>query len=262
MVLRAVGALAALASLSVLSFACSENAETGDPNAVTETHCVATFRVLQKDAYKSTAGRSSELWPPHTTTVLELSCDGEAVGGSFQANHGTEPAQVDENGDVILVEQAVFEVEGPRAELEDLKAAYDACGCDAETEFLSLDSLDDTTAQALVQTVDGYLNANLTCPSGSPSDIVGKLQQGDVPGAIDQLVTCEWTSGASFEEGLDLALEQLAADTGKLLSGYHVCNNDAALQKALFDDYVATGEVTACDATAAVCHGPTWLYTP
>ncbi len=262
MLLRSARALAALASVTFLAVACTENAETGDPNNVTETRCTATFRLLQKDAYKSTAGRSTDLWPPHTTTTLDLACDGDPVGGSFQANHGTEPDQIDANGDVILVEAATFEVEGPRAELEALKTEFEACGCDAETEFLSMDSLDDATAQALMETVGDYLNANLSCPSGSPADLVGKLQQGDVEGAIDQFVTCEWVSGASFEEGLDQALEDLAAQTGKLLAGYHVCNNDAALQRTLFDGYAATGEVTPCDATADVCHGPMWLYAP
>lgn len=250
-----------VASVAVLA-SCSENAETADPNNVTETQCMATFRVLQKDAYKSTAGRSTELWPPHTTTVMEISCDGDVVGSSFHANHGTEPGAVDANGDVILVEVATFEAEGPRRELEDLKTAYEACACDAETTFLSLDSLDDTTAQALMESVGGYLNDNMTCESGAPSDIVAKLQQGDVDGAVDQFLLCSWTSGASFEEGLNLALEALIAQTSELLGDYHVCNNDAALQKQLFDDYAATGELKACDATSPVCHGPTWLYTP
>lgn len=262
MLARAASTLVLLGSAGLLAAACDDGVETGDPDDVTATSCVATFRVLQKDAYKSTAGRSSELWPPHTTTVLELACDGEAVGSSFQANHGTTPAQVDEAGDVMLVEVASFEVEGPRAELQELAKQYEACACDDETEFLSLDSLDDATAQALLETVDGYLNDNLTCDGGSPSEIVASLQAGDVQGAIDRFVSCSWIGGASFADGLDQALTALADETGKLLSGYHVCNNDAALQQQLFDRYVAHGDVEGCDAKGDVCRGPTWLYTP
>jgi hypothetical protein len=39
----------------------------------------------------------------------------------------------------------------------------------------------------------------------------------------------------------------------------HVCNNDAALQKALFDAYVSGGPAT-CDAMVDTCRGPMWLY--
>ena len=103
--------------------------------------CEATFRVLQKDAYKETAGRSSDLWPPHTTTVLEVTCDGEAVDGGFEANHGTEPGQTDANGDVILVEVGTYSAPGTREELELLLETYATCDCESTTEFLSLDSL-------------------------------------------------------------------------------------------------------------------------
>lgn len=259
--MRLLAASLLVASVTLFA-ACDDGTDTSDSNNVVETQCAATFRVLQKDAYKDTAGRTTQLWPPHTTTVLEIACDGEVVSSAFQANHGTEPGKVDANGDVFLVEVGAFEVDGSRAQLEALKQAYSTCSCDAETTFLSLDSLDDTTAQALMETVVDYLNANMTCTSGAPADIVAKLQTGDVEGAIAQFTACTWSSGASFEEGLDLALSALAQKTGELLSDYHVCNNDAALQKQLFDNFAATGKVGACDATALVCHSPTWLYTP
>ena len=38
---------------------------------VTESGCEARFLWLQKDAYRSTAGRSFDFWPAHTTTQLE-----------------------------------------------------------------------------------------------------------------------------------------------------------------------------------------------
>ena len=35
--------------------------------AAPDDSCTATLHFLQKDAYKDGAGRSSDLWPPHTT---------------------------------------------------------------------------------------------------------------------------------------------------------------------------------------------------
>ncbi len=46
------------------------------------------------------------------------------------------------------------------------------------------------------------------------------------------------------------------------LDDYHVCNNDALLQAKLMEQFVATGEVVACDADDPICHGPAWFYTP
>ncbi len=221
--------------------------------------CAATFRVLQKDAYKETAGRSSELWPPHTTTVLEVVCDGEAVDGAFQANHGTEPDAVDAAGDVILVEAATFSAAGSRAELLDLLDAYSTCDCDDETDFLSLDSLQGDLAADLLDTVGGYLQANLTCPDDSLGDLLTALQDGDFETALVIFPTCEWVGGASFEDGLSEAFAELLDATGEALADYHVCNNDAAVQKGLFDAFVSDGSL-ACPG-GAICQGPLWFYS-
>jgi hypothetical protein len=220
--------------------------------------CEATFRVLQKDAYKETAGRSSDLWPPHTTTVLEVTCDGDAVDDAFEANHGTEPGQTDANGDVILVEVASYAVEGSRAELSDLLAAYADCDCEAETEFLSLDSLQGDLAEGLMETVLGYVQTNLTCPGDDLDALLGALQAGDFETAVTIFPTCEWVGGASFEQGLSEAFTEVVAATGALLDDYHVCNNDAAVQMALFDGFAADGTLTCPGGD--LCHGPLWFY--
>ncbi len=231
---------------------------TGEPTA-----CEATLRLLQKDAYKEVAGRTSDLWPPHTTTALEVVCDGEVIHSSFQANHGTEPGALDPNGDVFLVEVKTLSASGTRSSLEALAAAYDACQCDGTTKFLSLDSLDDATAQALVDTVSTYLEQNLQCPGGMTDELVALLTQGDIPGAIAIFQTCTWVGAASFEEGLDEAMTTIAAQAQELLTDYHVCNNDAVLQRALFEDFVATGATGGCmSEDADVCFGPLWLYVP
>jgi len=235
----------------------------GSTTSSNERECIATFRVLQKDAYSDVAGRSSDLWPPHTTTVLDVTCDGTPAGGSFHENHGTLPDAKDANGDVFLVEVGTYTATGPESAVQALATEYAACVCEPETKFLSLDTIDDATAQSLINTVSTYLNDNLTCDNGTtPDDVVGALQNGDVDVAIMLFGDCTWIGATSFEEGLDDALTTILEETAEALDGYHVCNNDAALQKSLFDDFKATGVAKTCDATASVCHGPMWLYEP
>jgi hypothetical protein len=250
-----------LGTLLASSFlACSGDDPGQSTDDVTAESCVATFRVLQKDAYKETAGRTSELWPPHTTTVLDLECDGELVRSAFEANHGTEPGQRDANGDVFLVEVASYEAEGTRGALEALLEAYASCDCDGDTEFLSLNSLEDQTAAALLETVAGYIDANLVCEGDGTARILAALQTGAVEEALAILPACAWADGSSLDEGLSDAFAELLAATNEILADYHVCNNDAVVQKTLFDGFAATGEI-AC-VTGDLCRGPKWFYTP
>lgn len=251
-----------LLAIASLPLGCDGDTETGDPNNVTEVSCEATFAILQKDAYKETAGRTSPLWPPHTTNTLTITCDGEVVREAVAANHGTQPGAKDANGDVILVEMKSVELEGSRGELEALADAFDACSCDAETTFLSLDSLSDTVVEDLVEEVAGYLLENLTCAGPSTQEVVSKLTTGDIDGFLVGLEVCAWTDGATFEDGLDEALAAIIAATSETLADYHVCNNDAVLQAGLIDGFSASGEVYACDATSAACKGPLWFYEP
>jgi len=181
---------------------------------------------------------------------------------AFDANHGTEPGAVDANGDVFLVEVASFSATGQKSELEALQSSYAACRCDGVTEFLSLDSLQEATAEALMDTVAAYIDANLTCSAATTDELLTLLSTGEVAAALEIFPTCTWAGGTSFEEGLDEALSTLLAQTQEILADYHVCNNDAALQKALFDAYVASGQVNACQPDSDTCRGPMWLYSP
>lgn len=242
--------------------ACDSDTVTGDEQNITDKSCSATLRVLQKDAYKSTAGRTSDLWPPHTTTVLEYSCEGDGSDSVVMANHGTLPGATDANGDVILVETRAIEVKGSEEDILDLAVAFEACECDGATTFLSLDTLEDSVAQDLLGEVVGYLQANLVCDGDGVDQIVGALQSQDVDTALAVLPTCSWANGTSLEEGLDEAFAALLEATGDTLDGYHVCNNDASLQVGLVEGYEASGEVGACDATGAACKGPLWFYSP
>lgn len=232
---------------------------------VKSASCEATFDWLQKDAYKDTAGRSSALWPPHTTTTLAVSCKGAPLASAFQANHGTEPGQKDANGDVILVNMKSVRVTGSKLRLTSLVDAYKACSCDGEggTKFLSLDSLKDEATQGLIDRLASYAEANLTCAgSTSSKDLAALLRGGKLDEFLAGLSGCKFPEGADFSGGFDEATTQLIADAKEALAGYHVCNNDAALQARLIETYQQTGQVVACSAYDEICKGPRWFYNP
>lgn len=263
--------LAFAASLSVA--ACSSeddappatNPEADDADVKGAGNCTATMRFLQKDAYKSTAGRSSNKWPPHTTVQVDIACGSPAavVASSFQANHGTKPSDKDATGTTILVETKAITATGKRAQLEALKTAFDGCSCDGGTEFLSLDQVQDEAVQKVVAELVTYAGEVLVCTGDKPTaDVVGLLEKGDLSGFLDALSSCEFREGESFEKGFDEALGKLLAASSTTLAGYHVCNNDAALQEELFKTFQSTGKVGACDPANVLCAGPRWFYTP
>lgn len=243
----------------------ASGAEADDADVKGAKNCTATLHFLQKDAYKSTAGRTSAQWPPHTTTVLDIACGDPATvaSSSVQANHGTKPTDVDATGAVILVETNKATVTGKRAELDALKAAFDACSCEGGTEFLSLDQVQDEAVQKVVAELVSYAGEVLVCTGDKPTaDVVGLLEKGDLAGFLDALSGCTFREGESFEKGFDEALGKLLAASSTTLAAYHVCNNDAALQEQLFKSFQATGKVTACVNTDVLCRGPRWFYTP
>jgi hypothetical protein len=223
--------------------------------------CIATFTWLQKDAYKDTAGRTSELWPPHTTTTLEIACSGIVVRSTFRENHGTKPGDVDKNGDVYLVKVASKSTTGERTALEALADAYENCEC--STKFLSLDSLGDATIQLVVKEISDYIVAHLTCTgSVDANGLVAMLQAGDIQGVLGVLPNCTWASGFDWANGFDTSLEKIIADAQEALGDYHVCNNDAELEAGLFEDFGKTAQLGTCNGDSPLCHGPKWFYKP
>lgn len=230
--------------------------------------CTATLQILQKDAYKETAGRSSVLWPPHTTNVLTVTCQSPAQQGEpavvadvAMVNHGTAPGAVDANGDVILVEARIDTIEGDRDELLRLAENFEACDCEGDSQFLSTSSLEDEKIQELIASLSGYLEDNLTCPSGVAS-LTSALNEGRVAEALVLLDTCTWNDGSDMATGLDKAAQEALVQSDETLQDYHLCNNDAILQVELFETFAQTGTLNACDATSALCHSPTWFYDP
>jgi hypothetical protein len=271
-----------LASLVVTSFAaffvastmvaCSSDdapestaADANDADVKGASACTGTFRFLQKDAYKSTAGRSSPLWPPHTTTELDIACGQPAavVATSFQANYGTEPGEKDANGDIILVETKTLEAKAKRVELDALAKAFAACTCEGGTKFLSLTDVQDEAVQKVVAELTTYAGQHLVCTGDkTTAQVVGLLENGDLNGFLGALSACSFEPGQDFEKGFNEALGKLLEASSTTLSGYHVCNNNAALQEQLFATFRDTGKVVACSNTSDLCKGPRWFYTP
>ena len=261
---------------SMVVFAACTTDVTGDGQTANITQqggedaCSATLSIWQKDAYKETAGRTSALWPPHTTTTLTMTCGRtgqeppEVIQLAEMGNHGTKVGAVDVNGDHILVETArSAPVSGDREDLIALASSFTDCECDGETTFLSMDSLDDESAAALVGSLSNYMEANLSCDAETDvATLVALLQKGAMVEALAALEHCTWKDGADIESGLDGALEQLALELQNTLSDYHLCNNDAKLQTELFERFATEGRVTSCDKTSTICRGPLWFYDP
>lgn len=259
-----------LAVATSILAACSAPPASGEKAArsgvaVDGDTCVATFHFLQKDAYKNTAGRTSALWPPHTTTTLDVVCydsagGEETIADATMVNHGTAPGAKDANGEVFLVEVATRTTTGAREDLLDLVGQYQLCQCDDATTFLSMDALDAHAKDLLAGTTQ-YLRDNLECdlPDGAQT-LVDALTQGDVEAAIADFDACTWASGADLDQALAEALDAILSGNGKSLDDYHVCNNDAALQAQLFDDFSKGGASYACNAASDVCHGPKFFY--
>lgn len=243
----------------------ASGAEADDADVKGAGTCTATLRFLQKDAYKSTAGRTNDLWPPHTTTQLDIACGSPATiaASSFQANHGTKPTDKDANGDVILVETKAITATGKRAQLDAFQKAFDACSCEGGTQFLSLDQVQDEAVQKVVADLVTYAGSVLVCTGDKPTaDVVGLLQKGDLTAFLAALDGCTFREGESFEKGFNEALGKLLQASSTTLAGYHVCNNDAALQEELFTSFQTTGKIGKCDPANVLCAGPRWFYTP
>ena len=262
------------AAFAGLSVACSAEVvgdgteAASDEDAIKGTNCEATFTWLQKDAYKETAGRTSKLWPPHTTTTLEASCTTKAagkqsIGSAFQANYGTEPGAKDKNGDVMLVEVKRETVRGSKDAMQRLLTTYKTCGCNPK-QFLSMDKLKGEVGEKLlgdvVKTIEA--NAGLTCTNtGGKEALVAALKAQEFEKAIAIVPQCSF-EGGDLAATLDKALGEVAKTSSTTLADYHVCNNDAVLQAELVASFDETGKVVACDAAVDACRGPLWFYVP
>ncbi len=245
--------------------ASSSSSSGGSSGAAVTESCTATFVWLQKDAYKETGGRTTDMWPPHTTTSLEIACDGSVLSAAFMANHGSEPGSKDAAGNPLLEETRRLQIPGSRTQLAQLLDTYKSCECEPAS-FLSMDSLDqDLVSDLLGRFTELIEGDTVSCPDGSKADLVTALQAQDFESALVIVPTCTWpgpdgTPAASLSEALSAAIA--ATGSGNALDDYHVCNNDAKLQADLVAGFASNGAITACPRNADTCKGPMWLYNP
>lgn len=222
--------------------------------------CTARFVWLQKDAYKETGGRSSALWPPHTTTTLAVDCGGETVASAFHANHGSEPESRDDSGRLFLDEVKRSEVQGTRAELLALLETYEGCECEAGS-FLSMNSLSTDVVQDLLEEFTLLVEDTIECADGGTALLVEALRAQDFETALTLVPTCSWPEG-DVAPTLTEALQSVLQGAQRTLESYHVCNNDAKLQADLFASFGGASPLAACNQNSDTCKGPMWFYDP
>lgn len=239
-------------------------ADTGKGDISADTamgsDCKVTFRWLQKDAYASRAGRTTELWPPHTTTVLDVECRGQAPVSAFRENHGTKPSDKDETGKQILVEVAhKGPFYGSKARTQALLTAYKGCECAPTTTFLAMDSLQEQKAIDMMTSLAAYVEANMSCEGMDIAQLGQWMKEGSIDQVLGALSTCSWKTGEDWATGFQSATREVL---GAEFANYHLCNNDAQLEAALIDSYAEGKDIMACDGNSAACHGPAFFYNP
>lgn len=240
----------AIISLLIITTACNKNNE--------EPVLTGTLTVLQKDAYSDIAGRTSDLWPPHTTVVFDWE-----NGHSVQLNHGTAPDEVDANGTPYLVETIAYTFTGTKTQMEELQTAFEgAVYDDPNHKFLGLSTVTTTLEIAFILGLSNYL---LDGVNGFPEDgditkdsLVSLLDEGSYREFAGHLSSFSWTQ-ENWTIALETVLGNVLESTQAQLSDYHVCNNDADLQVRLIKNYIATGEI---EMPLKVDDGPMMFYNP
>ena len=214
-----------------------------------------TLTVLQKDAYKETAGRTSDLWPPHTTTVLEWGENHRAV----QVNHGTSPEERDANGDLFLVPVKVYRFSGTESELQELEATYKlAVNDDADHKFFSLDDGQAAMVESLLNGLYDYIaddENGFICSNGvTKEQVLSMLSNKNFDTLLIAIPKCNWTQ-TDYNRAFNYVLDDIFATMGE----YHVCNDDAIMQVDLVKNFILNGNITMPEKSN---DGPDMFYTP
>ncbi len=240
--------------------ACGAESTASDEDALANA-CTAKITYWQKDAYKDLGGPLTLGWPPHTTTSLTVSCAGKAPRASSMVNHSdVQVGQKDANGVAILTEVYSESVTGSEAQTTRLEQAYRNCECEAGT-FFSLGKLEAGPASKLFATLKSALESDIVCTGTGKQDLLAALTAQDATKATTAWAKCTVPADktqSAFEKGLLAAQQAQQVD----LSGYHVCNNDAALQAKLVRDFKSSRTIAACSKTSTLCKGPAFSYNP
>ena len=248
-----------LALVGMLLFSTSCKKDELEPTPTPETKYTGTLTVLQKDAYSDVAGRSSDLWMPHTTTVFEWSKD-----STVQLNHGTAPGELDANGDEFLVVAKTYTFTGTKSQIEALQTAYEGATFENGTSNKFL-NLTDGTAALETSFLTGIKDYMLNGAAGIPED--GDISRDSLVALFDaemykefgeHLPSFSWDK-TKWNYVLETVLGNVLNATGENLSDYHVCNDDADLQVRLVKNFIATGNIAV---PAKDNDGPMLYYTP
>lgn len=256
--------LLAVIGVAFVVSACAASADdagatgSSDISAANGDTCTARLHFLQKDAYKEGAGRSNDFWPPHTTTVLDVTCNGVTTS-SFMANHGTKPDAKDQTGTTILVEapmaDAVVTATGTKAQIDELVAAYGSCECESDA-FLSLDEVNPQ-----VFAIVNEIAALFTCAEPTEA-LVAAAKAKDLAGVKRILAGCSLKSDTTPAD-IAKTTSDIETKVKATLAGKHVCNNDAQLQADLFTHFRDTKVAKACDPhDAKRCQFPALFFRP
>jgi len=216
-----------------------------------------TLTVLQKDAYSNIAGRTSNLWPPHTTTVFKWE-----NGTEVQLNHGTAPDEVDAQGNPFLVVTKIYTFTGTKSQMEALQQAYKKAVCDDDHhKFLDFNDATDVLESSFLDGLKEYIakDASFTCSGSVSKDLLITLfEAGEFAKVITELPNCSWNQ-ESWKLAILSVLNDVLLSLGHKISDYHVCNNDAAMQVDLIKNFINTGKVITPKKT---CIAPMIFYNP
>ena len=222
-----------------------------------EEEFTGTLTVMQKDAYNSKAGALTPFWPPHTTTVFEWN-----NGKSVQVNHGTAPEERDANGNLLLTTTKVYTFKGTKAEIEGLQRKYEIASCDYfGGKFLGLSSVESLVEHAIIDNLKDFVNdsLNFQCTgSVTKADIITYIDNHEFDKVIAAIGNCNWDL-IHWEKAFEFAIHNAIIDLGHEINDYHVCNNDAAYQVRLINNFIVGHKdiITAKD-----CNGPQIYFIP
>ena len=249
----------ALVGIVLFSTSCKKDEVEPTPTPTPETKYTGTLTVMQKDAYSDVAGRSSDLWMPHTTTVFKWSND-----SVVQLNHGTAPDEVDANGDKFLVVAKTYTFTGTKSQIEALQTAYEGATFDNGTTNTFLNLTDGTAAleASLITGIKDYFSDGA---NGIPNDgditkdsLITLYNAGLYKEFGSHLPSFSWTQ-TNWTTAIETVLGDILSSTGENLSDYHVCNDDADLQVRLVKNFIATGKI---EVPTKDNDGPMLYYTP
>lgn len=217
----------------------------------------ATFSVLQKDGYSNIAGRTSALWPPHTTTVFSWS-----LGSAVQLNHGQAIDVVDKKGNFLLEEVEVYSLSGTANDFSALQEAYMNAACDADNKLVfGISIASSNLEKAVLDGVKEMVRADASFKTAgfvSKDSLLALFEQREYGLVVKELPNCNWKQ-SDWKTAFETSLATELAKEGKTSADYHICNNDAYLQVELIKNFIATGKV---ELNIGSCDGPRWYYAP